>query len=113
VNQAIQEKERAINEAWADYNKAVPRAKGEADQAVRAAEGYALERVNNAQGDAKRFEALYEEYRKAPGVTRKRLHLETMATLLPRLERKLVVDEKARGVLPLLSLDGPVKEVKP
>ena len=67
VNQAIQEKERAINDAWADYNKAVPRAKGEAEQAVRAAEGYALERVNNAQGDAQRFEALYEEYRKAPG----------------------------------------------
>ena len=50
VNQAIQEKERAINDAWADYNKAVPRAKGEAEQAVRAAEGYALERVNNARG---------------------------------------------------------------
>src|SRR5262245_36202161 len=47
VNQAIQEKERAINEAWADYNKSVPKAKGEAEQAVRAAEGYALERVNN------------------------------------------------------------------
>jgi modulator of FtsH protease HflK len=113
VNQAIQEKERAINEAWAEYNKAVPRANGEAEQAVRAAEGYALERVNNAQGDAKRFEALYEEYRKAPAVTRKRLHLEAMAALLPRLEKKVVVDEKARGVLPLLSLDGAAKEVKP
>jgi len=114
VNQAIQEKERAINEAWAEYNKAVPRAKGEADQAVRAAEGYALERVNNAQGDAKRFEALLEEYRKAPAVTRKRLHLEVMAALLPKLEKKVIVDEKVRGVLPLLSLDGAaLKEVKP
>ena len=84
VNQAIQEKERAINEAWADYNKAVPRAKGEAEQAVRAAEGYALERVNNAQGDAQRFEALYEEYRKAPAVTRKRIYLETMAAAAAR-----------------------------
>ena len=46
VNQAIQEKERAINEAWADYNQAVPRAQGEAEQLVRAAEGYALEREN-------------------------------------------------------------------
>ena len=79
VNQAIQEKERAINDAWADYNKAVPRAKGEAEQAVRAAEGYAVERVNNAQGDAQRFDSLYEEYRKAPGVTRQRIYLETMA----------------------------------
>jgi modulator of FtsH protease HflK len=112
VNQAIQEKERAINDAWADYNKAVPRAKGEAEQAVRAAEGYALERVNNAEGDAKRFESLYEEYKKAPAVTRKRIYLETMASLLPKLGRKLVLDEKARGILPLLQLDGEKKEVK-
>jgi modulator of FtsH protease HflK len=113
VNQAIQEKERAINEAWAEYNKAVPRAKGEAEQAVRAAEGYALERVNKADGDAKRFDALYEEYRKAPAVTRKRIYLEGMRAILPKLGRKLILDEKARGVLPLLQLDGERKEVKP
>jgi membrane protease subunit HflK len=106
VNQAIQEKERAINDAWADYNKAVPKAKGEAEQAIRAAEGYALERVNNAQGDAHRFEAFHEEYRKAPGVTRKRIYLENMGTLLPKVGRKVVLDEKARGVLPLLQLGG-------
>jgi modulator of FtsH protease HflK len=112
VNQAIQEKERAINEAWADYNKAVPRAKGESEQAVRSAEGYALERVNNAEGDAKRFEALYEEYRKAPAVTRKRIYLETLAQVMPKLGKKVVVDDAARGVLPLLSLDGTVPAVK-
>ena len=107
VNQAIQEKERAINEAWADYNKAVPRAKGEAEQAVRAAEGYALERVNNAEGDAKRFDALYEEYRKAPGGDAQ-AHLpgDDGARSCPRLGRKLVLDEKARGILPLLQLEG-------
>jgi len=110
VNQAIQEKERAINDAWAEYNKAVPRAKGEAEQAVRAAEGYALERVNNAEGDAKRFDALYEEYRKAPSVTRKRIYLETMSRLMPKLGRKLVLDEKAKGVLPLLQLGAEPKE---
>ena len=113
VNQAIQEKERAINEAWAEYNKAVPKAKGEAEQAVRAAEGYALERVNNAEGDAKRFDAVYEEYRKAPGVTKKRIYLETLRELLPRLKKKVVLDEKARGVLPLLQLEGKLEAVKP
>jgi membrane protease subunit HflK len=113
VNQAIQEKERAINDAWADYNQAVPRAKGEAEQAVRAAEGYALERVNAAEGDAKRFEALYEEYRKAPAVTRKRIYLEAMGTILPKLGRKIVLDDKARGVLPLLQLDTTGKDGKP
>ncbi len=111
VNQAIQEKERAVNEAWADYNKAVPRAKGEAEQAVRSAEGYALERVNNAQGDAKRFEAVYEEYRKAPAVTRKRIYLETMGTLVPKVGRKLIVDEQAKGILPLLPLGEAKAEV--
>jgi len=112
VNQAIQEKERAINEAWAEYNQAVPRAKGEAEQLVRAAEGYALERENHALGDARRFDALYAEYRKAPDVTRKRMYLETMTELLPKMGRKLVLDETARGVLPLLSLDGSIGEVK-
>jgi membrane protease subunit HflK len=111
VNQAIQEKERAINDAWAEYNQAVPRAKGEAEQAVRSAEGYALERVNNAEGDSKRFAAVQAEYAKAPAVTRQRLYLETMATLLPKLGRKVVLDEKARGVLSLLQLDGGKKEV--
>jgi modulator of FtsH protease HflK len=113
VNQAIQEKERSINDAWADYNKEVPRAKGEADQAVRTAEGYALERVNKAEGDARRFDAIYEEYRKAPAVTRKRIYLEAMALLLPKLGRKLLLDEKAKGILPLLQIDGERKEVKP
>ncbi len=116
VNQAIQEKERAINEAWAEYNQAVPLAKGQAEQAVRAAEGYAAERVNNADGDAKRFEALYDEYRKAPDVTRKRMYFETMAALLPKVDRKLVIDESAKGVLPLLQLGDPTRkapEVQP
>jgi membrane protease subunit HflK len=112
VNQAIQERERSINEAWAEYNQAVPRAKGEAEQMVRAAEGYALERENRALGDARRFDALYAEYRKAPDVTRKRMYLETMTELLPQLGRKVILDEKARGVLPLLQIDGTVKEVK-
>jgi modulator of FtsH protease HflK len=106
VNQAIQEKERAINESWAEYNQAVPRAKGEAEQAVRAAEGYALDRENRALGDAKRFDALYAEYHKAPDVTRRRMYLETMGEIIPRLGKKVIVDDKARGILPFLQLEG-------
>lgn len=110
VNQAIQEKQRAINDALADYNKSVPQAKGQAEQQVRSAEGYALERVNKAEGDAKRFEALYEEYRKAPAVTRRRIYLETLAEALSKVGRKLVIDDKVKGILPLLDLG---KEAKP
>ena len=63
--------------------------------------------------DALRFESIFEEYRKAPDVTRRRMYLETMGALVPRLARKVIVDDKARGVLPLLQLDGAQKEVKP
>ena len=56
---------------------------------------------------------VYEEYKKAPAVTRKRIYLEAMAQLLPKLGRKLVIDEKAKGILPLLQLDADRKEVKP
>ena len=72
-----------------------------------------MERVNNAEGDAKRFDALREEYRKAPLVTRKRIYLETMADIMPKLGRKVVLDDTARGVLPLLQLEGAGKEVRP
>jgi len=113
VNQAIQEKERSINEAWADYNKSVPKARGEAEQIIHASEGYATERVNKAEGDAKRFDSQYEEYKKAPLVTRKRIYLETMGQLLPKLGRKIILDDKARGILPLLQLESEKRDVKP
>jgi modulator of FtsH protease HflK len=113
VNQAIQEKERLINEAWADYNQTVPNARGEAERVVRAAEGYALERVNNARGDVARFVNIYDEYRKAPDVTRKRLYLETLDEVLPKTGRKLIIDSSMKGILPLLNLDPAKQEAKP
>ena len=112
VNQAIQERERAINEAWAEYNQEIPRARGLAEQKIQAAEGYAIDRVNRAKGDAQRFVALEEEYRKAPDVTRTRIYLETLAAVLPAAGKKLIFDEKAKGILPMFPL-GPVQEAKP
>jgi modulator of FtsH protease HflK len=106
VNQAEQEKAKLISEAQSEYNKVIPRARGEAEQTVLAAEGYALDRVNRAEGEAARFNALYGEYRKAPAVTRKRIYLETMREILPKVGSKVVVDDDIRGVLPLLNLDG-------
>ena len=106
VNQAEQELERLINEAEAEYNRVIPRAEGEALQAIQQAEGYALDRVNRSQGDATRFIALYEEYRQAPEVTRKRMFIETMERVLPRVGRKIVVDEDVEGLTPILSFEG-------
>ncbi|HYG68591.1 MAG TPA: FtsH protease activity modulator HflK, partial [Anaeromyxobacteraceae bacterium] len=105
VNQAIQEKERAINEAQADLNKAIPRARGEAEQAIRAAEGYAIERVNRARGEASRFVAVQKEYRRSPEVTRRRLYLETIADVLPRAGQKVILDDAAKGMTPILQMD--------
>jgi membrane protease subunit HflK len=105
VNQAQQEKEQMINVANGEYNKIVPKARGEAAQKVLAAEGYALGRVNQAQGDADRFNALLAEYSKATEVTRERMFLETMVEVLPQFERKVIIDDDARQLLPLLNLD--------
>jgi membrane protease subunit HflK len=112
VNQAIQERERAINDAWAEYNREIPKARGLAEQKIQAAEGYAVERVNRAKGDADRFVALEQEYRKAPEVTRARIYLETLAAVLPEAGKKLIFDEKAKGILPMFPL-GTVQEVRP
>ncbi len=106
VNEARQEKERTTNEAREAYNKAIPEAKGTALRAVSEAEGYAIDRVNRANGDAQRFTALLREYRRAPEVTRKRLYMEAMADILPSIPRKYVIDERMRGILPLLDLGG-------
>jgi len=106
VNQAQQQRDRMINEARGEYNKVIPRAKGEAQQAVLEAEGYSLNRVNRAQGESARFSSIQEAYRRAPDVTRRRLHLETMERVLPRSGGKLFLDADARGILPLLPLEG-------
>ena len=105
VNRAQQDREKSINVARGEYNKAVPKAKGEADQKIAEAEGDAAKRVNEADGDAARFNALYAEFEKFPEITRQRLYLERMQEVLPQLKRKIVVDEGAAGVLPLLHLD--------
>lgn len=104
VNQSQQEKEKAINIANGEYNKAIPRARGEADQKIRAAEGYAKKRINEAEGDTSAFNALLAEYIKAPEVTRLRLYLETMAEVLPAVRKKVILDQDAKGLLPLLNL---------
>jgi membrane protease subunit HflK len=105
VNQAQQQRDRLINEARAEYNKVVPRAKGEAEQAILQAQGYSLDRVNRAQGDSARFKSLYEAYRRAPDVTRRRMHLETMERVLPQVGGKLFLDKDAKGILPLLPIE--------
>lgn len=105
VNEARQDRERFINEAWQAYNKIIPKAKGEAEKMIAEAEGYAVRRVNTAKGDAERFTALVSEYKKAKQVTRKRIYLETLSTLLQKAGKIYVIDSEQKNILPLLSLE--------
>ena len=105
VNEAVQEKEQLIYKAKEAYNKAIPAAKGEAMRVVKDAEGYALDRVNRAHGDAARFAAVYKEYVKAEDVTEKRLYLEAMGEILPKLGAKFIIDSDQKNMLPLLNMD--------
>ncbi len=104
VNQAIQEKEQTIYKAKEEYNKAVPLARGEAQRVIKDAEGYAIDRVNRAQGDAAKFLAVYEAYDQARDVTRKRMYLETMMDVLPKIGAKYILDADQDNVLPLLNM---------
>lgn len=115
VNEAQQEKERKINEALQAYNQEVPRASGEAERTLAQADGYAIQRVNTAQGDVARFTALFAEYRKAPGVTRRRLYLETMRDILPAVHQVFVFDsDQSASLLPFLDLQrGNTRPVAP
>ena len=111
VNEAQQQRERMINDARAKYNQAVPRARGQAQQRIQEAEGYATERVNRSEGDASRFDAMLTEYLKSPEVTRRRMYLETMQKIIPRMGQKIIVDEQAQSVLPLLQLGESQKKL--
>jgi len=111
VNEAKQEKERMVNEAWEAYNKVVPRASGEAEKTIRQAEGYALNRVNRAKGDANKFLAVWKEYNRSKDVTKRRLYLETLNEVLPKIGRKYIIDSEQKGLVQLLQLEekGGVK----
>jgi membrane protease subunit HflK len=87
-------------------NREIPKARGEAVQTVTQAEGYAVERVNRAEGEATRFKAILADYKKSPEVTRSRLYLEAMSSILPQAKALYIVDSDQQAMLPMLSMDG-------
>ncbi|MGD9685645.1 MAG: FtsH protease activity modulator HflK [Desulfobacter sp.] len=110
VNQAIQEKEQTIYKAREEYNKAIPLARGEAKRVIKDAEGYAIDRVNRAQGDAVKFKAIYDEYVQAKDVTRKRMYLEAMLEVLPKLENKYIIDSDQKNLLPFVNMGAKLSD---
>ncbi len=112
VNEAQQEKETLINQAKSEYNKVIPKASGEAKATIQKAEGYAIERVNNAQGEVTRFNDLYSEFVKAPEVTKKRIYLENMSSVVSKLGNVIITDQNGANVLPLLQMQLNKPETK-
>jgi len=104
VNASQQDKEKLVNQALEEYNKVIPRASGEALQKIKQAEAYAIDRINTAQGDASRFNQIYAEYKLNEDVTRRRMYLESLGKVLPKIEKKYIVDESVKGLLPLMQI---------
>jgi membrane protease subunit HflK len=97
VQKAIADKDKKRNDAEVYAATAVPEAKGEAARIVKEAESYRQQAIVLGDGEAKRFTAVYQEYKKAPDVTRRRIYLETMTAVLKPLN-KVIIDDDAKGV---------------
>jgi modulator of FtsH protease HflK len=95
--------EQSQNEAQTYANKVVPDARGRAEQVKQNAEAYREQTVAEAKGATARFLKVYDEYKKAPDVTRQRMYLETMERLFGGTD-KVIMDSGA-GVVPYLPLD--------
>ena len=110
VQAARADQERLQNEATAYANRIVPEARGEAERILQAAQAYKAQTVAEAEGQADRFVKIYDEYRKAPDVTRQRLFLETMERIFSGTD-KIIIDSSGggQGVVPYLPLNELTK----
>jgi membrane protease subunit HflK len=108
VNKAVQDMNRYINEGKENYNKVIPSAQGEASQLIQQANGYAAERVNNAQGDVARFNSVREEYEKSKDITKTRLYIETMESVINPTDGGSVtlIDKSLANYLPVQMVGG-------
>jgi len=107
VSNAAADRERIINEANGYANSVIPRARGEASWIVERAQADKNSRITGATGEAARFLSVLQEYKKARSATRTRLYLETIETVLPRVDRYVVEPgEEGRFDLKILDLGG-------
>ncbi len=104
VNKAIQDRSRFIEEGKEAFNQAIPLARGQAQQIIQEAEGYHAERVNRAEGDVARFVAVYDEYRRAPQVTRSRLYYEMFEEVFKSADGTDLIDRNLDNFIPLKNL---------
>ncbi|GMT41771.1 MAG: HflK protein [bacterium] len=106
VNNAEEDKNRSIREAEGYQNSIIPRTRGKAEQIIKEAEAYREEKIKRAQGDVSRFLQQLKQYRKAKDITRKRLYLETMESVLAQ-STKIIMDKKTgEKLMPIIPLAG-------
>ncbi|MFK7997841.1 MAG: FtsH protease activity modulator HflK [Granulosicoccus sp.] len=106
---AREDKERTINEARAYSNQVLPRARGDAQRALEESEAYKTRVEQAALGESERFKSLLAEYKKAPAVTRERLYLEAMETVMSNTS-KVMVDNNGGNSLMYLPIDQLIKQ---
>jgi membrane protease subunit HflK len=104
VTAAQQDLDRLRNEAEAYANRVVPEARGKAAAIIQEAEGYREQTVAEAKGQAARFSQIYDEYKKAPEITRQRIYLETMEHVFGPMDKIIVDESNTNGVVPYLAL---------
>lgn len=104
VQAAGQDQETTINRAFAYSNEILPKARGEAEKLIQDAEAYRAEVVNKAEGDAARFISVYNEYKNAQDITKKRLYLETMEDIMQGMDKVIIDDKAGSGVVPYMAL---------
>ncbi len=109
VQTARADLETSRNQAEAYRNDILPKARGFAQQMILEAEGYKQEVIARAEGEASRFLAIYNEFKQARDVTKKRIYLETMEEILQGMNKIIIENKNSQGVLPYL----PLPELKP
>ncbi|MDC0229431.1 FtsH protease activity modulator HflK [Deltaproteobacteria bacterium] len=111
VVSAREDREKMINDAEGYRNNLVPRARGEAAQIINNAKAYAKEKILVATGETERFNLVYDEYVKAKDITRERILLETMASVLPKVNKVIADKDMGGNVLPFLPLSQNLGEL--
>ena len=109
---AAQDKQQYINRAEEYANKILPEARGKAQQIIEDSKGYQAKVTADARGQASRFDAILNEYKKAPEVTRQRMYLETMERVLGPMDKIVIDDKVGKGVVPYLPLNELAKSKK-
>ena len=106
VVSAKEDKAKLIQEAEGYKEDLIPKARGQAKSIILAAEGYKEERIKKAQGDVEKFLAVFQEYEKAKDVTRKRLYLETMEKVFPKIKKFIIDSDSGDSLLKILPIDS-------